>query len=288
MLGAFISPAEDDEEYELMRARALLLEDVSDLDLSGREVPYRIAYEFVHDELQGLDVQRGQYLTEGVVVSSFLPMRPIPFDVVFVTGMGEGKFPTADTRDPLDLRLAKWREGDVYKRDQDKYMFLETLISTRQRFYMSYVARDSRTGDPLEPASTVREMQYILEQGYLGPETMAENFVEHPLRRYDERYFDDESGLPQPVYPEARREAGVRQMQLSLEQYCRDHDLVFPAAETLREALPESARSQLDERLSVYPAPEVRRDEDQRELSLSLRHLRGFLASPLQGMRSMC
>ncbi|MGM0555524.1 MAG: exodeoxyribonuclease V subunit gamma [Myxococcota bacterium] len=283
MLDTYISAARDEDEYEIMRARGLLL-DIAELDLTEREVPYRIAYEFVAEQLAGLEVQRGSYLTDGVVVSSFLPMRPIPFKAVFVTGMGEGKFPTADTRDPLDLRLARWQEGDVYKRDQDKYMFLETLISTRDRFYMSYVSRDSRTGDPLEPASTVREMQFILEQGYLGSDKMDANIVEHPLRRFDERYFDDDNNLPRLVYPEARREAGVRAIQRSLESHCREQDIDFPDPDTFAKTISPESWASLSKKLGVYPAPERSIDEDEpRKISVSLRHLSSFLSSPLQG-----
>lgn len=282
LLDTHIAAARDEDEYEILRARSVLL-DIAELDVGGRDVPYRIAYEFVAEKLAALEVQRGSYLTDGVVVSSFLPMRPIPFEAVFVTGMGEGKFPTADRRDPLDLRLAKWREGDVYKRDQDKYMFLETLISTRERFYMSYVSRDSRTGDPLEPASTVREMQFMLEQGYLGRENMASHIIEHPLRRYDEAYFDEDNDLPKPVFPEARREAGVRENQRSLQEHCREHELEFPDQSTLEGAVDADTWRVLSSKLSVYPTPDERDASDEViEISVSLRHLSRFLSSPLQ------
>ena len=85
-------------------------------------------------------------LAEGVTVSSFKPMRPIPFKAVFLLGMGEGLFPTPYRRDNLDLRhipvnlnsavegqtLLERRLGDVSVTERDRYMFLETLVSTRK------------------------------------------------------------------------------------------------------------------------------------------------------------
>ena len=58
---------------------------------------------------------------------------PLPFRVVFACGMGEGRFPSPDAEDPLDLRWARRREGDVTARDRDRYAFLELLLGTRDR-----------------------------------------------------------------------------------------------------------------------------------------------------------
>ena len=65
---------------------------------------------------------------EGVVVSTLAAIRPLPFRVVFACGMGEGRFPSPDAEDPLDLRWARRREGDVTARERDSYGFLELLL----------------------------------------------------------------------------------------------------------------------------------------------------------------
>ena len=58
--------------------------------------------------------------------------------------------------------------SDVSAREQDKYMFLETLLCARERLYLSWVARDSLTGDSISPSSVIRELRHFLEHGYLG------------------------------------------------------------------------------------------------------------------------
>ncbi len=74
-------------------------------------------------------------------------------------GMGEGLFPTPYRRDNLDLRhipvnlnpavegqaLRERRLGDVSVTERDRYMFLETLVSTRKHLVLSYVSRNDRT-----------------------------------------------------------------------------------------------------------------------------------------------
>ena len=81
-------------------------------------------------------------------------MRAIPFRVAFLLGMGEGRFPTTERRDPLDLRARRRRVGDVTPAERDKYVFLEALLCARERFYVSWVSRDALTGDPIESISS--------------------------------------------------------------------------------------------------------------------------------------
>jgi exodeoxyribonuclease V gamma subunit len=94
----------------------------------------------------------------GVVVASLLPMRAIPFRAVFVMGLGEGQFPEEGMELGLDLRRAERRPGDVAPEERDRYAFLETLVSTRERLFLSYVARDEHTGEPHVPSSVVTEL----------------------------------------------------------------------------------------------------------------------------------
>ncbi|MFP4599839.1 MAG: exodeoxyribonuclease V subunit gamma [Persicimonas sp.] len=282
-----LAPTGDDEEFELMRCRRLLGE-LADADLTGREVSYRVAREFVGRTLSSLEGRHGQYLADGVVVSSFLRARPIPFRVVFVAGMGEAYFPSSDGSDPLDLRQAKWQEGDARRRDKDKYAFLQTLMSTRDRLYLSYVSRDSRTGEALEPSSVVRDLQHMLQQSYLGREKAARCVREHPLRRFDEAYFDEDaeevSSLGPNYHPEARREAAARRLRQSLFEHCRQEGVPFPELDLLEDALDAPNRRRLHQVLGTYdkPAPSDGTDDGADEVSLTFSQLRQFLESPLQ------
>ena len=92
-------------------------------------------------------------------------MRSLPFRVVFLCGLGEGRFPAVDGPNPLDLTLASRQAGDVSPRERDKYLFLETLVCARERLYLSYVARDAQTGDELAPSTVVHELMRHLHRG---------------------------------------------------------------------------------------------------------------------------
>lgn len=214
-----------DQRDRLRLLRALAKLETMDL---GQEVSGRVAAEIAGRAIESLGSGRGQYLAEGVVVSSFLPMRAIPFKVVFLLGLGEGLFPAAGRRDALDLRAARRRSGDVDPAERDRYMFLETLLCTRERFYLSYVSRDEQTGDPLQPSAVVQELEHILKQGYLGEQGMKALRCAPPLRRYDfenynETYFD-----------ESRLEAKIKQVAESW----REH-LMAPAGDRVETEVPD-------------------------------------------------
>lgn len=123
--------------------------------LFGSEVPLTLA----EREVESIPAVRGDPQSLGVVVASLLPMRAIPFRVVFVLGLGEGLFPMQRTEGGLDLRSKHRRAGDVSHEERDRYAFLEALLSVRERLILSYVARDGETGDALQPATVIHELR---------------------------------------------------------------------------------------------------------------------------------
>ncbi len=164
MVNAYLA-ADSDSEQRALSQCLQKIQALRDQDVAGRKVGYRIACESLREALEGLTGSRGHYLADGVVVSPLLEMRALPFRVVFLCGLGEGRFPAADGPDPLDLTLARRQVGDVSPRERDKYLFLETLACARDRLYLSYVARDSQTGDELEPSPVVHELIRHLHRG---------------------------------------------------------------------------------------------------------------------------
>jgi exodeoxyribonuclease V gamma subunit len=181
----YIAPSGSAEEEQLARCLRRLHE-LGDVDLGECRVRYRIASEMARDRLATLP---GGLAGEGVVVSTWAALRPLPFRVVFACGMGEGQFPSPDAEDPLDLRWARRREGDVTARERDKYAFLELLLGARDRIYASYVSREPLTGQALAPSSVVQEILHAIERGYLSDLSPLRR--RHPLRRWSPAYFAD-------------------------------------------------------------------------------------------------
>lgn len=198
------SGTEERDRLQLLR----VLGKLEKMDL-GHQVSGRVAATIAGRAIDSLAGGRGQYLSEGVVVSTFLPMRAIPFRVVFLLGLGEGLFPASAQRDALDLRAVRRRAGDVNPAERDRYMFLETLLCSRERLYLSYVNRDEHTGEPLQPSAVVQELLHILQLNYVGRDGVKLLATEPPipLRRYDALAVRHET-----FFDEARAEAQVAEL----------------------------------------------------------------------------
>jgi exodeoxyribonuclease V gamma subunit len=264
-----------DEDQRVLDKCEQAIEGLEALDLDDREVSYRIPYELAKAALGALSGSRGQYLADGVVVASFVPMRAIPFKVMFLAGLGEGQFPSAERANHLDLRLQRRRAGDVRPRERDKYMFLEALLCTRQRLYVSYVSREALTGDPLAPSSVVVELKQILERGHRTEEALKGRvYRKFPLRRHDDTHTLSAS---QP----AEREARARALGQDLRRHLGGAQL--PDLATLRAALPANLYAALSAQLGLCEPPHASSEPGVQVINLRLSALRKFLECPLQG-----
>jgi exodeoxyribonuclease V gamma subunit len=218
LIETYIAPTTSSEEERLAGCLRRVVE-FGRMDIGGVRVRYRIACELLRQRLSSV----GDRAAQGVVVSTLTRMRSLPFGIVFVCGMSEGRFPTPEAEDPLDLRWARRHEGDVTARERDRYAFLELLLGTRDRLFLSYVSRDAVTGDVLAPSSVVQELLHVLGRDYgVDVSTLRRR---HPLRRWDRGYFPDlypdrsstDSVLGTMSIDEARAEARTLAMRLNAE-----------------------------------------------------------------------
>jgi exodeoxyribonuclease V gamma subunit len=136
--------------------------------------------EWLASSLAAIPSGKGAYLTGGVTVASLLPMRPIPFKIVYIVGLGEGGFPGRDERSTLDLRRLRRRVGDVSSTDAGRYLFLETLSSVRAKLVLSYVERDLQKDEELFPCSVLKQLMAFAAEHVLS--VSGEESV--PLRVY--------------------------------------------------------------------------------------------------------
>ena len=123
---------------------------------------------FVKSHLEGITGGRGDYLTGGVTVSALMPMRPIPFKIIYIMGLEEGRFPGRSTDSLLDLRARQRRIGDVSLTERNRYLFLEILISAQKKLYLSYVSRDLQKDRNLAPCSVVQQLRRHIERRVIG------------------------------------------------------------------------------------------------------------------------
>ncbi len=94
-----------------------------------------------------------------ITVCGLEPMRSIPFRVICLIGMEDGAFPRRSLRQDFDLVARdRHRPGDRDRREEDRYLLLETLISARDHLCITYCGHDAQTGEQLPPSTLVGEL----------------------------------------------------------------------------------------------------------------------------------
>jgi exodeoxyribonuclease V gamma subunit len=193
MLTEFVSTYIRPEGAIDERVRDRFLEAIADVGesaLKAGTMSFESAREIIAARVTDLESRRGQYSERGVAIGSFSSLRSIPFKVIFALGLNDSIFPEREHSDPLDLRTLKRVAGDVSPAERDRYLFLETILAARERIFFSYIARNAKTGDDLEPSPVIRELQNML-LGFVDKKMLDQLTVKHPTSRYDLKYFPD-------------------------------------------------------------------------------------------------
>ena len=123
----------------------------------------------------------GPFLSGGISFCAMVPMRSIPAKIICLLGLNQS-FPSVVAKDPLDLRHAKplWSDRNINK--EYKYLFLETLMATRQRLYLSHVGQDEKTGQAILPSILVDELFAFV--GRHSPEYAQNTQHTYPLQSF--------------------------------------------------------------------------------------------------------
>jgi exodeoxyribonuclease V gamma subunit len=106
------------------------------------------------------------FLSGNVTFCAMLPMRSIPVTVVALLGMNDGPFPRQSRSPGFDIIPVQPRPGDRSLRDEDRYLFLEALLSARTRLYISYTGLSIRDNSVIPPSVLVSELLDFMDRGY--------------------------------------------------------------------------------------------------------------------------
>jgi len=145
-----------------------------------------------------------RFLAGRVTICTLMPMRAVPFEVVCLLGMNDGAYPRSIAPMDFDLmaRGGGYRPGDRSRREDDRYLFLEALLSVRRNLLISWVGRSIRDNAEQPPSVLISQLRDYLAAGWRldGQEDndyeklLAALTTEHPLQPFSPRYFDG-SGL---------------------------------------------------------------------------------------------
>ena len=151
---------------------------------TGPEIPFLLFKDWISSQMKEVQAASNG-LGHGVVLSSYIPYRGIPFKYVAVLGFNEGTFPRNPVRPDFDLINSYPQPGDRITKEDDELLFAELLQSTSGGIHFSYLGQDQHTGDQRLPSILLQELMDVLEGEGHGCEVTA-----HRLHAFDPEYFE--------------------------------------------------------------------------------------------------
>ncbi len=141
----------------------------------------------------------GGFLRGGITFCSLKPMRAIPHRVIAVLGLNDDAFPRATRAPAFDLAAEQPRPGDRTLRDDDRYLYLEMLLSARDVLLLSYCGQSPKDNSMRPPSVLVAELVDFLARCFDpgdGYKSLGERLtVVHRLQAFSVEYFKPGSRL---------------------------------------------------------------------------------------------
>jgi len=196
MLEQFFHKVEGHDLLLLNRFRRQLeqwLDDTLAAGLTQQPLPLNIVKDVLLDGLDEGGLNQ-RFLAGKVNFATLMPMRAIPFRKVCLLGMNDGDYPRSRPPVDFDLMAQDYRPGDRSRREDDRYLFLEAMLSAREQLYISWVGRSIRDDSPRPPSVLVGQLQDHLNSLWTLPGQPDEPITDalttcHPLQPFSRDYF---------------------------------------------------------------------------------------------------
>lgn len=133
-----------------------------------------------------------RFMAGAVNFATLMPMRAVPFQHICLLGMNESDYPRQVMQPDFDLMPLDYRAGDRSRREDDRYLFLEALLSARDGLYISWVGRNIRDNTELPPSVLIGQLRDHITT-ISSAERLQRVTFEYPLQPFSLAYFSAES-----------------------------------------------------------------------------------------------
>jgi len=202
----FMSDEDTEREMQVIRRTLTDLGDMQKIAIFDEEIDINVIKWHLRNFLETEGFGLG-FITGGVTFCAMLPMRSIPFKVICCVGMNGDAYPRQAKPLGFDL-IAKYPEpGDRSRRNDDRYLFLEAILSARKILYISFIGQNIQDNSSIPPSIFVSELMDYIEQGFtISEKTILDHiFTKHRLQAFSPEYF--KKGKKLFSYSEQNRQA---------------------------------------------------------------------------------
>ncbi|QEN04706.1 hypothetical protein EW093_08295 [Thiospirochaeta perfilievii] len=200
VMDTYLKPVKDDlfDERERLSVKHQyrnilnLLDDLKDLsNFKNKEIPFAVFRSLLKEFIVKSGNNKGRYLTQGVTFSSLKPLRAVPFKHIFVLGLNEDVFPGKEKIPSYDLRGIYDQKIDLSRRQNDKFAFLELILSAQKSLTLFYNGKNLISGEELQPSVVINDLMETIELNFSSCVELSTLIIEeHPLHNFDPKYFD--------------------------------------------------------------------------------------------------
>ena len=281
----FFAADDDGDAFTLLQLESALQcwQEACDEAALTEELPLSVVGDYWLSQLDDGGLSQ-RFFGGAVTFATLMPMRAIPFRRVCLLGMNDGDYPR--TRIPMDFDLMgkDYRPGDRSRREDDRYLFLEALLSARDGLHISWVGRSVNDNTPRPPSVLVGQLRdhlaagwrlagFVGEAGEGGKALLAALTVEHRLQAFSPEYYPqrpDTSPLFTYVHEwrdgsVTTRDEAVSVTQSLLPMHIRDEPL---SLRELGDFLKEPVKAFFRNRLGVHFERDDPTSEDQEPFEL--------------------
>ncbi|MBE0503942.1 MAG: exodeoxyribonuclease V subunit gamma [Desulfuromonadales bacterium] len=164
LLDTFFDAGEENDAFLRLRRLCVTLAEEASLGAFSGAVSFAVIRSRL---ITGLaESSTHGFLSGPITFCTLQPMRSVPFKVIALIGMNDNDFPRSSHPTGFDLMPLKVQLCDPARRDEDRYLFLEALLSARQRLLITWQGEDPRDGSQSPPSVVVGELLDAIEASF--------------------------------------------------------------------------------------------------------------------------
>ena len=209
--------SEGNESAQIERIRRLfekLKEQALFTDFRS-EISFGLVKNWLISQLSSQDSTSGRF-GQGITVSSYVPYRSVPFHFIGMLGMNESVFPRKTIRPEFDLIYADPKPGDRILKEDDSYLFLESIQAAQNHLHISYKGQDQHSDSIRLPSILVQQLLDVFN------DTHSDGIIRHSLHPFNKQYFD--SGKLRSYSDLNKHLSEKMQSEKSIDQVCFIND----------------------------------------------------------------
>lgn len=182
---------ETDDKYgfkRIIRKLEILKEKVA-LSSYTKEVSYAFIIGWISKQVNEQKATSGR-IGGGITVSTYVPNRGIPHKYIAILGFNENVFPRIERRPEYDLIHKNPLPGDRVLKEDDSYLFYQTVQSAEKYLHISYLGQDLYTKNLKLPSILLQQLSDILKREGLEEKQFT---TIHKMHAFNKVYFRDEN-----------------------------------------------------------------------------------------------